>query len=142
MGSCYDSTSMLTWWTVLMLHLQHAWNYICPKIPKLLKMLCIFLLKAGKAQRSFSFINWMHSRLSNSITTDLLGAFAIIARQGHRILILKINMCIACVSIHPHRMMASFSFCWNLKNLYLLSVIKFMILSSGKSKSRELSFKF
>ena len=46
----------------------------------------------------------------NSISTGLLGDVAVSVMRGYAILILKIDISIAYMSIHPHRMMASLRF--------------------------------
>ena len=40
-----------------------------------------FLLEAWKAERSFSFTNRIHHRLCNTISTDLLRAFSVVANS-------------------------------------------------------------
>ena len=83
-----------------------------PSTRELLKILCVFLLEAWNVQRSFSFMNRIHYRIRNSISTDLLGAFATINRHDNN----------AYMSIHLHRMMVSFTFYWG---LYLLDICTF-----------------
>ena len=80
-----------------------------------------FLLASWKAERSFFFINRIHSRPRNSISTDLLGTFAVISRHGHTILILK--------QIYPVPIWASTLIEWwhhdFLLTLYLLDICTF-----------------
>lgn len=76
-----------------------------PQAPReLVKILWALLFWSFEnRKRSFSFLNWIHNRLRPSILTDLLGAFFVISMHGQMILVLKINICNAYMSIHPHR---------------------------------------
>ena len=108
---------------MLILHLQHASLYICPQDSGILNIYCVsFLLEARKVARSFSFVNRIHNRLRNSISTDLLKAFAVIARHVNAIRVLSSNVENKYISIQPHRVIAFFTF---LLTLYLLDICTF-----------------
>ena len=72
-----------------------------------LKILCVRHVERVREERNISFITWISNYLCNSILTDLLGELVVDAIHGHRILILKIVIYNAYMSIHTHRIMAS-----------------------------------
>ena len=66
--------------------------------------------KLAEVYFEFNTIEEMIHIFHNSISTGLLGDVAVSVMRGYAILILKIDISIAYMSIHPHRMMASLRF--------------------------------
>ena len=83
--SIFNQHADATFTACLTLHLPQAPEYFW-------RYCASFLLEVWKTERSFSFINRIQHRLRNSISTNLLWAFAVITRHGHSILILKTNI--------------------------------------------------
>ena len=72
-----------------------------------LKILCVCHVENVRGERNISFITWISNNLCNSILTDLIEDLVVDAIHGHRILLLKIVIYNAYMSIHSHRIMES-----------------------------------
>ena len=99
--SSHDSLSITSIWSS-MLEVTFFQN-----TREFLKILCVRHVERVREERNISFITWISNYLCNSILTDLLGELVVDAIHGHRILILKIVIYNAYMSIHSHRIMAS-----------------------------------
>ena len=96
--SSHDSLSITSIWSS-MLDVTFFQN-----TREFLKILCVCHVQSVREERNISFITWISNNLCNSILTEDLVVDAI---HGHRILLLKIVIYNAYMSIHSHRIMAS-----------------------------------
>ena len=72
-----------------------------------LQILCVVPVGSTVAEKSFFCIRYIDNWLRNSMLTDLLRDFAIIAVHDHTILIFKIVIYNVYMSIYPRGMMVS-----------------------------------
>lgn len=134
-GSCCVSTS---WWTDQTKITLHKTRMICYQhypfwssmldttfIPNTRKMLCIIPVGSVKTKRSFSSIRWIHKRLRNGKSTNLLGGLAINSMYCSMIIILKTSIYNVYRGIHPQKEMAYsfFIYTWFIRYLRLIEFI-------------------
>ena len=99
--------SINTYMSVTTLLTSYADNKFFPNVRELLKILAVLPVGSTEAERSFSCLRRLHTWLRNTMKTDRLSNFVVIAMYGYTIPITCEQICTRFIAVHPRCMQRS-----------------------------------